>query len=345
VASAAARNEAEHTGYLGLPLVLLVVVLAVLWRRSAPVRLGAAVALAGLVCSLGPRLDVDGHLSSIPLPEALLAHLPLLSSVIPSRFDLEVSLGVAVVVAVGLDRTLATSGLRSRRGALCVAAAVLALACYLPHYPLASRPLPEEHDVLAALRATVPPGGVVLSYPYALPPYDEAMLWQAVDSMRFALMGGYVTVRGAGNGGEGQYWPPLLAPGSVQERFELDELGRPLHYPRPALHALGSAALCTFLDRYDVSAVVMRLGRLVPRQALVARSLVGALGPPQRFGGGALAWRPVGSSGGSAGAGGSGSSAAGPRWTCRSAGLRLGPPRPGPSRAGSSPLSSSPSGG
>jgi hypothetical protein len=156
VASAAALGDTEHTGYLGLPLVLLVVLLAIIWRHAAQVRLGAAIALAALVCELGPRLDVDGHLSTIPLPEGLLAHVPLLWSVIPSRFSLEVCLGVAVVVAVGLDRMLA-AGIRSWRGALGLASGVLAVACYLPQLPTCWSPCASTSRQEASCSATPTP--------------------------------------------------------------------------------------------------------------------------------------------------------------------------------------------
>jgi hypothetical protein len=142
------------------------------------------------------------------------------------------------------------------------------------------------------------------------------MLWQAIDSMRFGLMGGYVTVPDAR---AGQYWPPLLSPPSVPEALELDEIGRSLHYPRPSRRVVTAPALCSFLDRYAVSAVVMRLGHLVPRQGLVERSLVAALGAPRHFGTTALVWLPAGAASGSA----SGTSAGEPQWMCRRGSARL----------------------
>ncbi|HTW97924.1 MAG TPA: hypothetical protein VMD59_04060, partial [Acidimicrobiales bacterium] len=326
VATAVARGDPEHTGYLGLPLVLLAIVLVACWRRSTPVRCGAAIALTALVAALGPRLDIDGHTTSLLLPEGLLAHVPLLSSAIPSRFTLELVLGVAVVVAAGLDATRAARGWPSAPGGLALAGTAVALACYLPQYPLASSALPPEGAVLAALRSDVAPGAVVLTYPYALPPYDEAMLWQARDSMGFVLMGGYLTVRGEGPDGSGQYYPPLLEPASVQEALELDELGRPLHYPRPRAKAVAAPALCSFLERYSVSDVVMRLGPLVPHEGRVERLLVDALGRPRRVEKGALLWRAAGSSG----AGGH------PDWTCRA--TRLGVVSRRPARSAPRPV-------
>jgi hypothetical protein len=280
----------EHGGYLGLPLVALCIGLALRWRRDPAMRLGVSIALVALVASLGPRLGLYGHLTLVPLPEALLGHLPLLDSSIPARFGLEVALGAAIVLAVGVDRSLRAWAARPIARAGLLVAGACALACYLPAFPLACAPLPPERGVLDALRADLPSGAVVLSYPYALPPYDEAMLWQALDSMRFTLVGGYVTVP-AGHGG--QYWPPLLDPPSVQEAFELDEIGRPLHYPRPGRSVPSAAALCSFAGRYGVDAVVMRLGRLVPQERAVERSLTDAFGAPLRAGSNVLVWRDL----------------------------------------------------
>ncbi len=131
----------------------------------------------------------------------------------------------------------------------------------------------------------------MLSYPYALPPYDEAMLWQASDAMRFSLVGGYATVPGLHGG---QWWPPLLTPSSVQEALELDELRRPLHYPRPPRGAGATGQLCAFVRRYGVDDVVMRLGRGVPSEVAVERSLTASLGRPRRVGGDALVWDDLG---------------------------------------------------
>ncbi len=105
VGSSSLGGGPEHGGYLGLPLLALLVLLAWRWRRDAAMRLGAALAAVAAVLSLGPHLDLAGAPSAIPLPEALLAKLPLLESAIPARFELEVALGVAIVLAVGLDRS------------------------------------------------------------------------------------------------------------------------------------------------------------------------------------------------------------------------------------------------
>lgn len=280
----------EHGGYLGVPLLLLCAALAWRARREAAMRLALALGASALLLELGTRLAVAGSGGFVPLPGALLERLPLLDSAIPARFALEVALGAALVLATGLEhsrRRIGRDGRATTRGALLAGATVAAVACYLPSYPLSSEQLPADGAVLAALRDHVGAGAVVLTYPYALPPYDEAMLWQAQSGMRFVLMGGYATV--PGSDGAGQWWPPLLRPPAVQEALEWDETGRSLHYP-PPVRGAAAAELCEFARRYGVDDVVMRLGRKVPRAARAERLFAAALGRPLVVGGGALVW-------------------------------------------------------
>src|SRR4029453_10535112 len=92
-------NNAERDAYLGLPLVLIAIVTAVRWGGHPPVRVAASAALVMLVCSMGDRLWVAGHRTSIPLPWAALSKLPLTDSVITSRLALYTSLFVGGLLA------------------------------------------------------------------------------------------------------------------------------------------------------------------------------------------------------------------------------------------------------
>ena len=89
-------------GYLSIPLVLLAADVA--WRRrsSRPTLVAVIAALAAAIASLGGRLLVRGHLTSIWLPWHLLSHLPVLRYAIPVRLALFVILPVAVLAAIGL---------------------------------------------------------------------------------------------------------------------------------------------------------------------------------------------------------------------------------------------------
>src|SRR6185503_12808554 len=73
-------NPAEINGYLGIPLVLIIVFTAVRWWRAPVVRVAALLFLVPLILSMGARLFVGGHRTGIPLPWAAIDSLPLLES-------------------------------------------------------------------------------------------------------------------------------------------------------------------------------------------------------------------------------------------------------------------------
>jgi hypothetical protein len=90
--------------YLGLGLLAITVwYLAESWRRQASARILAVVLAVIAICSLGTHLTIAGH-PTIPMPWAVMTHVPLLRYAIPSRFSLYLSLGVAVILALWLTR-------------------------------------------------------------------------------------------------------------------------------------------------------------------------------------------------------------------------------------------------
>ena len=292
-----AGGSAELGGYLGIPLVVLVLVLIVVLRRDRVILALSALATAAFLLSLGNRLEVDGRITSIPLPEAVLAHLPLLDDTVPARFGLFVALFTAMVLAIGIDRVLVGElMIRGRPAPPAVVAglaglAVLTLVALFPRTPLVKEEPALQGAVTSTLERDVPANAVVLTYPYPDPPYDVAMLWQASAKMRFRLMGGYATVNGAASAG--QYYPVLLEPSFVQEELTSVEAGRSLHYPAVDPTTDGPAALCSYLARYGVGAVVfapIAYSPAGPGVTAVARLFTEALGAPSTSGAGLRIW-------------------------------------------------------
>ncbi len=88
----------NKTGYLGA----VTMVLALLALRTRASRLWWATALLFALLSLGPRLQLAGQVTSIPLPAALLYRLPLVDiSRYPMRFVSMTMLALAVLGALG----------------------------------------------------------------------------------------------------------------------------------------------------------------------------------------------------------------------------------------------------
>ncbi|MHB1597630.1 MAG: hypothetical protein ACYCXY_01835 [Acidimicrobiales bacterium] len=298
-------NPAENGIYLGIPLVLVLVAVVVRYRRDLLVATVAAVGLCCFVLALGSPLTIDGHATAVPLPFALLRKAPLLGGVLASRFSLYVDLCAAVLLGLGLDRLLAArraarlaaakpgTGRRRRRAAppwrATALAAVLVVAVLVPLVPR----FPYAHQVAEippyfsspAVRQ-IPPGSVVLSYPYDYTPYNDAMLWQAATAMRFEIVGGEATRPGRDGAGTSAVLP--LAPTETQNLFRAGLLGTASPVPAPPLDPAGLERVRTLLTRWGIETVVLDPVGVDP--ALIVRYLTVALGRPPVETGGVDVW-------------------------------------------------------
>lgn len=285
-----AGGAAELGGYIGLPLLIVAVVLVWYSRRSAIVRGAALMAFVSLVFSLGPRLQVDGKTTALPLPEALLAKLPLLDSVVPARFSIFVVLALVVIVAKGVDdvtHAIRENGTRSIVApTLCAIGIGCSLVSIAPRLPVSTETTAESSTEAAAIAALVPKGAVVLTYPYADPPFARSMIWQATDNFSFTMLGGYANIRGAS--GSGQLYPLLVQPDYVQEFLTNADADRPVHYPATVPVGNPTAALCTFLGENHVTSVLY--APYGSGAAAVYKWFVTALKSPTRTRAGLAVW-------------------------------------------------------
>ena len=110
----------EDGFYLGFPLLLLLGYLVFRCRRVPLVATAAVVGVAAYVLGLGAQLTVNGKNLGVPLPFAVLRHLPVVQNLEAARFSLYIQLAAAIIFAVGLDRVRAWGWLpaaaRSRGG-------------------------------------------------------------------------------------------------------------------------------------------------------------------------------------------------------------------------------------
>lgn len=178
-------NLAEATGYLGLPLLVALVATTIRLPREPIVGVAATAALALVMLSFGPRALVLTHAIPVPLPWALVHHVPVLQNVIPGRLTLHVFLLAGLLVAIGLDRVPKPMP----RAVVLAVAIVIATLC--PR-------LPYERDVEVpaffrgeAVRR-IPDGAVALVAPYVDgTDRSDPILWQATSNMRFRVADGY----------------------------------------------------------------------------------------------------------------------------------------------------------
>ncbi|MFZ0249986.1 MAG: hypothetical protein WAL61_08565 [Acidimicrobiales bacterium] len=293
-----AGDGVENGSYLGAPLLIVLIAICARWWRLGLVRFAALMTVAAWLLSLGPRLTIDTHETSLRLPFDVLEHLPGFVSLESARFSLYEDLFVAILLAVGMDQlgrwwTRNPAGHRGvSRG---VAGMVLALVCAVVAVPLIPRWPHQEYTVSspgffsssAALR--IPKGSVTLTYPYPDNPNVQGMLWQATAGMRFRLMGGYAVVPGARRVASFDPFPPDLQ--MVPATLVGDYLGQAPGLVVPGSSRASAEEVRSFLKRYQVRTVIAQRVGVNPSAAYAL--IESALGTPPRHTGGVDVWFDV----------------------------------------------------
>ena len=206
----------EYLGYLGWPLIAVLVAGTIRFWRRLPVR-ACAVACAVLsVFSLGGTLLASGHDHAwIKLPWYWLQGLPVLDAALPDRFSIVADGAAAALLAFCVDAAalaltavaLSILGRRLPRLALSLpgrrkwapwSAAVVMSCAVLAVLPIVPRPLPADAAIqvppgwsaaFAALH--LPASATVLTVPVPMSTFTEPLRWQADTGQPAALVGGY----------------------------------------------------------------------------------------------------------------------------------------------------------
>lgn len=228
----------EHSAYIGIPIALFLIVALVLARHRQVAWVALAGGLAAAVLSMGPTLRVLGHNNHIPLPGDALAHLPVLKNLLPNRFASMITLGVALLLALGLDE------LKRLRPLPCVLGCVLAglgLVTVFPtvHYPNSAAPILRAFYTGWACPSArgrgAAPGRPEVAM--VIPADDEVDLrWQAQANFCFAMPTdtGMTGTNSAYRKGQGVLYtvgvptvpmPPLTAATRAQAAQEISQLG------------------------------------------------------------------------------------------------------------------------
>ncbi len=186
------------TAFVGWGFVIVVVGGILVWRRDRRLWFFGLMALASAALALR-------HERSVWTPAALLARVPIVQNVLPTRFLVVLYLSLAVLLAVIVQRSRdavrrhLTSGRRSSparllaAGTAGIAVAALALgpivAGVLPTVPFTVQAvvLPRWFALDAPRLA---PKQVLLVVPPPFSGIQSAMAWQAVNRMHYAMAGG-----------------------------------------------------------------------------------------------------------------------------------------------------------
>jgi hypothetical protein len=167
----------EADGYLGLPLIVVLVVIVALGRRDVRVRTAALGGLVTLVLSMGGHLFVGGTTTGFPLPWNLVEGLPIFEDVVASRFVIFTWLAVAVLVGLGIERAMRGS---RRQVAPRLAVLGLALIVIVPA-PLPSRPVAVPAFFARWEQEGMRPDATILFAPFFRDGAGaDPMLWAAI---------------------------------------------------------------------------------------------------------------------------------------------------------------------
>jgi hypothetical protein len=238
------RNESETVGYVGLPLLAVVILFLVRERRRTRGRVVGATFLLALLASFGPWLWFAGSKTRIPNPLGAYAFLPIVGNALPARFILYAFLAAAVAAALWLAR--------SEPGVpvvhwLVAAAAIAALVPNVGHHWF-NRNVPDPAFFRSAWARELPAKRNVVVLPYGRRGFS--MLWQARAQMAFSMAGGYV----------GPRVPDAFAHDPVVHWLES---GEPPSYAEPLLRR--------FLSEKNVSALIAGPGTSGGWQRLLLR--------------------------------------------------------------------------
>jgi hypothetical protein len=189
----------ENGGYIGIPLLLLLFAGIVRYRKDPHVKFFGLMAGIALVFSLGSRLDVAGHSTSVPLPFAVLTKLPFLRDEVAARYSDVMWLAAGFLVACLLQdchedwsvwRKSASPARRRALLAAAIVAAVVTLASLAPSWPYPYENVAVPPWFTSPASQAVPRGTAVLAYPFPRKPHADEMLWQALDGIYYKIPGG-----------------------------------------------------------------------------------------------------------------------------------------------------------
>jgi hypothetical protein len=185
LAHAAARLPVTSTdGYVGVPLLVVAVLLALTGWSSRLVRFLSCTLVIIVVASLGPVVVLNGH-QIATLPWARLYHLPIAHSAYPARLMLFAFLVLAVVTALWLARADTARWLRLLLAVLVVAAIAANTSAGLTR---AQTTVPSFISS-GQYRRSLSPGEIVVVVSTVR---NAGMLWQAESDFYMRLAGGFI---------------------------------------------------------------------------------------------------------------------------------------------------------
>nr|WP_233513748.1 hypothetical protein [Micromonospora craterilacus] len=285
-------GRTEQNTWFGWPLVLLsVVALALLVRRSLVARILAVLVVLFSVASLGPEIRFNGELTGIAGPWSYIpGDLPLVEMMMPTRLTLVTTAALGVLLALAWDAvagngrppvpaqrtpgmTAPTTRPRPRwQQATGYAAIALAVLPLIPR-PLPAEPVdpPPAFITSGAWQPYVPAGRTLVPVPIPSNVHGLSTLrWSALTQHEFRIPAGYFI--GPNLDGQGVFGAPNRPTSTLIYRtMDAGEL--------PELTDENRREALADLRFWRASVVVLGAH---PREAVLRDLLTALLGPPER---------------------------------------------------------------
>nr|WP_255510038.1 hypothetical protein [Micromonospora sp. AP08] len=279
----------EQNTWFGWPLVLVALVaLVLLVRRSLPARIVAVLVVVFSVAAIGPKVRFDGVETGVDGPWAYVPDdLPLVEMMMPTRLSLVVAAAVGVLLALAWDalsgrgrppvpaQRTGSAPTGSRRRWLRPVGYAAVVAALLPLFP---RPLPAQqidpppHFIAAGgWRPYVPDGRTLVPVPipsnvHGLP----TLRWSALTRQEFPIPGGYFI--GPNEVGEGVFGAPNRPTSSlIYSTMDANKV--------PPLTDENRRQALDDLRFWKASVVVLGAN---PREAVLRELMTQLLGEPRR---------------------------------------------------------------
>jgi hypothetical protein len=279
IARSLSVSPTEDNTFFGLPmLVLLVVMVRMLWHHLAA-RSAAIAGLVLLIMSMGPELRIGGWDTGVPLPFALIAHVPIIDLVSVTRFAMVPATIIGVLLALAADRSGALAAGRKKAFWLLLAIAIvpvlpkpLPVVAADPLPPFISRQMWRDYVPADRTLVTVPVPEVTTG--------RAGMRWFALSGLDFRVPRGYFM--GPGADGVTGSWNAPPRPTSDLLRYA------GAYGQVPVIGESARQAAIADLTYWRAAAVV-----LVPGTAhydLLQKILTELLGTAPRQVGGVLVW-------------------------------------------------------
>ncbi|MFI5846069.1 hypothetical protein ACIA8K_40835 [Catenuloplanes sp. NPDC051500] len=199
------QNPSEENAFFGWGIPVLFIGLVVWMRRSRVVIGLASVALLFAAMSLGPEIRYIGKDTGVAGPWALLHSVPILNSVVPTRWALAVAPVLAILLALGVQRAngLVLDRPRAVIPVRLVTTAVLSLAL-IPLFPtpLLTQPMVPTPAFITngTWRDYVDEQHTVVTLPLPDATFPAAARWSAYTGLDMRLPRGYGLYRNPEDG-------------------------------------------------------------------------------------------------------------------------------------------------